>query len=366
MGNNFSDYKSLFELALVPGIGISRIKSLMEKFGSFDEILKTKIQFLSKVDGISEVLSRRIVERVDTEKIIFEQFEIANKLECKLTSLWDDDYPKLLKQIYDPPPFIFYKGNIDFGNLISIGIVGTRTPSQYGIQIAEKFAFELAENNILITSGLARGIDSIAHNATLKAGGKTIAVLGSGLDKIYPPENKNLAENIINSGGGIISEFFFKTFPDPKNFPRRNRIISGLSNGVLIIESSIKGGAIVTAEYAIEHNRNLYCIPGNLNSLTSNGTNFLIKNSSAKLVQSIEDILNEFSVSDKSKKEIKTEQLSLLEQMVFDKIESEPIHIDILADVLNISISEIHVHLLNLEFKNYIQQLPGKYFIRQY
>lgn len=358
-------YRELFELSLVPGVGIYRLKNLLQKFGTCNDVFKASLQDLILVDGIDEILARNILHRDDLNKFIDDQFEQFSKTNSQIITLWDDDYPTLLKNIYDPPPFLFFHGELNFKNIISIAIVGTRSPTHYGKKIAEDISTSLAENGITVISGLARGIDTIAHNFALKSKGKTIAVLGTGLDIIYPSENNKLAE-MISENGAVVSEFYFGTKPDSRNFPRRNRIISGLSNGVVLVESSIKGGAMITARYAIDQNRDVFCVPGNVTSQFSTGTNLLIKQSSAKLIQNGKDILDEYFISSENSK-IKIEQvqqLSIFEQKIFEILSNEPIHIDSISENLSIPIAETHVHLLNLEFKSLIRQLPGKYFVR--
>ena len=198
-------------------------------------------------------------------------------IEIKTIKITDEKYPKLLKEIYDPPKCLYTIGNIEIFNNLSIAIVGCRDATDYGRKATKYFAYNLAKENVTIISGLAKGIDSFAHIGTLQAKGKTIAVVGNGLDIIYPKENEQLAKEIIKNGGAIISEYPIGTQPKKEHFPARNRIISGLSTGVIVVEAKEKSGALITADFAVEQGRNVYAVPGNINSLNSVGTNNLIK-----------------------------------------------------------------------------------------
>ena len=295
------------------------------------------------------------------------QLNTAEKLQADIITYFDNDYPEPLRNIYLPPLLLFVKGKFAENDSASLAIVGTRNPTQYGRNQADRFANELACNNIVIVSGLARGVDSIAHSATLKQNGRTIAVIGSGLDVIYPPENKRLFEEITESGM-IISEFDFGTKPDAPNFPRRNRIISGLSLGTLVIESDINGGAIQTANYAFDQNREVFAIPGNLAVKQSEGTNWLIQTGKAKLVKTPEDILIELKLKllpsiGKNIPEPKPD-MNLFEERIYDTLADNAKHIDEIANISGLSTSDCLVNLLSLEFKNAVRQLPGKKFER--
>lgn len=202
-----------------------------------------------------------------------------------IISIQDEEYPKLLKEIYDPPVFLYIKGNKKILNNNSISIIGCREATSYGLKVAGEFAYNLSKQKINIISGLARGIDSVAHFGAVRANGKTVAVLGNGLDTIYPKENNNLIQNILNSGGAIISEYPLGTLPKKENFPARNRIISGISRGILVVEAKEKSGTLITVDFALEQGRDVFVIPGNINSINSVGTNNLIKQG-AKLVTS--------------------------------------------------------------------------------
>ncbi len=365
------DVRHILQLSTIPGIGPGRIKNLVNYFKETDLIFKASISELVKVEGIDKGLAKRIIEaRNQNSKFAEEQIFRAEKLGARIITLWDSEYPELLRKIYDPPVVLFLRGNLVEQDKYSIAIVGTRTPTNYGKMMCEKFATELSKMNLTIVSGFARGIDTIAHVSALRSGGRTIAVLGSGVDRIYPPENKKLVDSVI-SNGAIISEFPMGTAPDAMNFPRRNRIISGMSIGVLIIETSRTGGAMITAEFANDQNRDVFAIPGNIDSVKSQGTNFLIKQNRAKLVESADDIIEEIRSfiqpvlkSEPPKPKV---ELNVFESKIFEVLSpSEPMHVDKIAELTGLSVTDTLVHLLSLEFKDLVHQLPGKLFVRRF
>ncbi len=358
-------------LAEVEGIGAVKIKNLYSFFSSFSDVFTAPVETLVKVDGISRELACRILKKnpVNEElknRIAFESHKLL-VLEGRCITIWDAEYPEFLKKIYDPPLVIYVLGSILPEDEKAIGIVGTRQPTHYGRQAAELFATDLVKAGWTIISGLARGIDTVAHEAALKARGRTIAVLGSGLDNIYPAENKKLAEAIIKRGA-IISEYHIGAQPDAINFPKRNRIISGLSKGVLIVETKITGGALITAKYASDQNREVYAVPGSIFSAYSEGTNMIIERCQAKLVRNAEDILEDFGESPAKRIKVKERDeirhsLNLFEQKLLSCLSDQPVSIDKLSQITSFSISDCLVHLLSLEFKGLVRQLPGKMFI---
>ncbi|MEO8167972.1 MAG: DNA-processing protein DprA, partial [bacterium] len=252
----------------------------------------------------------------------------------------------------------------------SVALVGTRTATDYGRQMAEKFSHDFAKYGITTVSGLARGIDTAVHAATLKGGGRTIGVVGSGADVIYPPENRDLAERII-ADGAIISEFKMGAKPDAPNFPRRNRIVSGISLGTIIIETAVEGGAMITASLAFDQNREVFAVPGMVNEKRTSGCNLLIKQDKAMLVESADDVVEALAnqlkpilKSPESKKKQPPLQLSVFEQKLYEAMGDAPIHIDALAEKSGFSTADALVQLLSLEFKGAIRQSPGKMFRR--
>lgn len=359
----------LFFLQSLDRIGTSRILSLLNKFKSIDNVINAEFSDLIQTGSISNKIAKNIVtarEKIDEYENEFDrQNEILEKIGGKIITYWDDDYPELLKRIYSPPLLIYVIGDFIEKDKYSLSVVGTRHPTQYGIHQTEKIVQGLLEYDITIVSGLARGIDTVAHKTAIKSGGRTIAIIGSGLDVIYPPENKKLFNKIIEKGI-IISEFKCGTKPDAPNFPKRNRIISGLSLGTLVVESKISGGALQTASYALDQNREVFAIPGNISTAQSEGCNKLIQKGEAKLVSSAEDILIELDLLLKPAigKNIPkpSVELSLFEENVLSSLSDIPRNIDDLAEELSMSTSDCLVYLLSLEFKDLIVQLPGKSF----
>jgi len=361
--------KDLLKLADVPLVGSRRFMQLVDCFGSPDNVFAASFGELIKVDGIDEKIAKNIVNYKENKKLN-KSVNYIERSGVSLISLWDETYPENLKHIYDPPPFLYVKGTLSENDNHAISIVGTRNASEYGLNIAEKLASDLVLQGITIISGLASGIDSMAHWGAVKADGRTIAIMGCGIDRIYPSENVSLYKKVIQQGA-VISEFPIGTKPEPGNFPRRNRVISGLSLGVVIIEARKKSGAKITADFALEQNREVFAVPGNINSPASGGTNELIKQG-AKLVQTADDILEELQHCLKrtlKKKESppKKPDISLnpKELLIFNHITSEPIHIDKLAKTAEVTTAEALSILLTLELKGIIKQLPGKLFIKE-
>ena len=285
-----SEIRDWIGLSLVPGVGPKRFVSLLNNFGSPRQVFSAGLRELKQIPDIGEMTAQNIKTFSSWEEAEKQSLRVG-KDGIRFITLNCAEYPPGLKNIYDPPPYLFVKGEIKNEDSKALAIVGTRLPSSYGKLIAEKITRELAEKGITIVSGFARGVDSISHHFALESKGRTVAVFGSGLDVIYPPENKKLAER-IEKNGALISEFLLGTEPEGNNFPKRNRLISGLSLGVIIIEAGIKSGALLTAQLALEQGREVFAIPGNISSKGSQGTNWLIKNG-ATLVTRAEDVLEE-------------------------------------------------------------------------
>jgi DNA processing protein len=366
---SFEQLTDLFLLLSIDGIGPGKFRNLLAKFRSTKNILSADYHSLMNVEGISTNLAKRIrkasQERDEIEKFTEKELKKLEKFSGKLITIWDSEYPSILKKIYDPPILFYILGEFAESDQYSIAIVGTRQPTNYGKVQAEKISADLAKQGITIISGMARGIDSIAHYAAIKSGGRTIAVVGSGLDVIYPAENKKLFEK-ISENGAVISEFSLGTKPDAQNFPRRNRIISGLSLGVIVIETGVQGGAMQTAALALDQNREVFALPGNVGVKQSDGTNLLIQKGEAKLITSADDVINELEIKLKPVlgKNIPKQQvnLSLFEEKLINVLNSEPLQIDRIATLANMTTSECLVNLLSLEFKGLVKQLPGKMF----
>jgi DNA processing protein len=363
-----TDLEALIGLNLILDIGSIRLKKLLEFFDTPENILKAAPNKLIAVSGIGEKIAHKIhsLKKDDIDK----ELTLAKKLGLKILTLDDKDYPENLKNIYDPPIVLYVKGELKEEDKLAIGIVGSRRASFYGLTKAEEFAFALADKGFTIVSGMARGIDSSSHRGALKRGGRTIAVIGSGFQCIYPPENQKLAEEISRSGA-VISEFPIDTLPLKQNFPRRNRIISGLSLGLLVVEAARNSGALITADFALEQGRDVFALPGKVDSHTSFGTNELIKQG-AKLVSCVDDILEELNmpISKVSRTEEKPQEAPKLslnhteENLVYGLISSQSIQLDELVEKTNLDIPHISGILLKLQMKRLVKQLPGKQFIR--
>lgn len=370
------EVRNVLALSMTPSLGNKRALKLIQELGNPEEIFKQSKSKLKSIEGIGEASSMSILTFKDWERVD-EILKITNKTGARLVSILDDDYPALLKQIYDPPLLLWVKGNVEALNTPGIAVIGTRNPSAYGKKQAEVFTKELGERNLCIFSGLAYGIDTIAHKSALEVNAKTVAVLGSGIDNLYPKSNADIANKIVKSGGAVITEYPPGTNPDAGNFPVRNRIVSGLSLGVLVIESGVQGGSMITAELGLDQNREIFAIPHTLNNLSGTGCNYLIKKGVAKLVQTVDDILVELplvldSKSDSTKtstsslipkkKTWKELELDELSKKVCELLEHDSVQIDDLAEKLNVQTSLLLVTLLNLEMEDIISQKAGKIF----
>jgi len=296
------------------------------------------------------------------------ELELIKKYKVKVISLDDKGYPAILKEIHSAPKVLYVRGEILQEGQVAVAIVGSRVASHYGLTASQKLGYELASRGVVVVSGLARGIDSAAHKGAIKAHGKTIAVLGSGLAEVYPPENRKLADEIVESGGALVSEFPMETEPLSWHFPRRNRIISGLSLGVVVVEAAKNSGALITADFALEQNREVFAVPGMIDAKTSFGTNELIKQG-AKLIQTADDIIEglelKLKISAKKDKEFSLRlNLSAEESAVYEGLDRGSKYIDDIAESLGISASKVSGLLVGLQIKKLVKELPGKYFIR--
>jgi DNA processing protein len=375
------DLKYLFYLTKVEGLGSVRIKRLTEKFMYAEDVFGASVKGLSLIENISEKTAESILRTSDRFPELEKEYSLllkkAKKLNAGILGITDPDYPELLKKIYDPPVILYVKGNYNKRDLVNcVGIVGTRRPTDYGKKISEKFATELSSLGIAVISGFARGVDTNAHKAVLsnvEAKAVTAAVFGCGIDVVYPPENRKLYDQMCEKGI-LLSEYELSAIPDAVNFPKRNRIISGLSFGTIVIESDIDGGALITARTALDQSREVFAVPGYITSKSSGGTNALIKSGQAKLVENIEDVLEEIQnkltgistgINSVQKAEEKfIPELKGNEKIIYDVLcgQQEPLHIDAISELTGLNISDSLVSLLNMEFRNLAEQLPGKRF----
>ncbi len=359
----------LLLLNAIPGIGNAGIRKMLTYYGSARKILS-----LSEMDLASDsiISSKAIRNIIDFPKDTFLKAEISriDRARVKVVTWVDDDYPESLREIADAPIILYIKGNLPTEDFLPIAIIGSRRASFYGISTASKFSARLAELGFTVVSGMARGIDTAAHKGALRVGGKTVAILGSGLANIYPPENRKLFGEISESGA-IISEFPMETAPIAYNFPRRNRIISGLSRGVIVVEAAQRSGALITADFALEQGREVFAVPSRVDSPSSYGVHNLIKQG-AKLVTCPDDILEDikphissFLKTSQRNQNIKdtTSRLSESEQRIYEHITDRPVHIDELTQQCDSTIPVMSV-LLQLELKHLVKQLPGKLFVR--
>jgi DNA processing protein len=367
-------------LSLTPGLGPTRVRKLIEHFGSPERVLHASLTEL-EATGMQAVSAQSLATGKALE---LAQQECAKAAEAgaRIIVLTDPEYPQRLKEIYDPPVVLFVRGNAEILAKPGIAVVGTRHPTPYGIGMAERLASDLAAHGLVILSGMARGVDTAAHRGAIAAKGRTAAVFGTGIDVMYPKENTRLAEQILALGGALISEFPMGTFAAPQNFPIRNRIISGMSVGVLVVEAAEYSGTRITARCALEQNRDVYAVPGNVTNKNSWGPNTLIKQG-AKLVATWEDVWEELPadvqialtpVADESS-EAQTASLfpddiaSPHEKKILKLLKAdEATHIDHLVEVLEneMSSSEIFAALFELELNGKVRQLPGKNFVKSF
>lgn len=360
------EQKVLLNLTTVKGIGSARLRQLISRFGSPTAVCAASEKELVAVDGVD---GRMASEIRSVRRSAFGEQQITRLFEHDflLLTYWNSEYPSLLRQIADPPIALFVRGEIVAADCFAVAIVGTRMPTRYGRQVTEKLTAELVAEGTTVVSGLARGIDTIAHLETVKRGGRTIAVLGSGLDAIYPAENRKLAE-AISENGAVLTELPFGTSPDAVNFPRRNRIISGMTLGTVVIEARERSGALITANQALEQNREVFAVPGSIFSPQSRGCHDLIREG-AKIVSRAADILEELPQQTElfQKEEYLSRVppgLSEQEEAIMKLLSHEPVHIDTIARTLHVVAQDLLTMLLQLEFKGFVRQLPGKYYCR--
>ena len=357
---------SQLALPLVPNIGCVQAKTLIAHLGSASAVFKAKKSLLEKIEGIGEIRAKSISGFQDFYKAE-EELLFIKKYKIELLFLTDKNYPQRLLNCYDPPTMLFYKGNADLNASKIIAIVGTRNNSDYGKQATEKLVKELATENILIISGVAFGIDAIAHKAALKNNLKTIGVLAHGLDTIYPSEHASLAKNMVNNGG-LLTEFASSTKPDKHNFPIRNRIVAGMSDAIIVVETGTKGGSIITAELANGYNKDVFAFPGKNTDMKSAGCNQLIKNNKAILLTDSRQLIEAMGWEEKQKPKTRKQkelfiELSTDEKVIVDLLkEKDAIHIDELNHKSNLSSSAVAAAILNLELQNIVCSLPGKMY----
>src|SRR6059036_3554875 len=355
-------------LNMLPTIGPVRLRKLLEVFKEPQLVLAAKRNELRKVEGIGSEVADQISNWESTVDLPAELKQVR-ELGAAVITQQSSSYPKSLREIHAPPIVLYVWGELEERDHHAIGIIGARRTTHYGTESAKKLSYQLAYAGLTVISGLARGIDTAAHQGALAAKGRTIAVIGSGLASLYPPENAALAEKIRAGNGAIVSEFSMEIEPDRQTFPMRNRIISGWSHGILVVEAGINSGALITASQAIEQGRSVYAVPGHINAPTAHGSNRLIQQG-AKLVMDASDILDDLQIllPEKEKIPIATgralPELSDEERRIYDAIEATETPIDAISAKCNLPSGTVSSILLGLELKRLVKQLPGKYFVK--
>ena len=395
---------SLIHLNLIQGVGLKTVQILRDVFGSTERALQASSDELRKIDRLSPAVCDLLI-RKPVLYPIERELELIHKYGCQVITLYDAAYPLHLKEIDTPPVVLYVKGELTPEDALSISLVGSRNAKDYGRKVSYRLSYQLAQRGLTVISGLARGIDTSAHRGALEAGGRTIAVMGNGLSVVYPATNSNLAEK-IEASGALVSEFPMAVKPKPRNFPRRNRIISGLTLGTVVVEASNRSGALITARLAAEQSREVFAVPGEIFSELSAGTHKLI-NDGAKLINTVDDLLNELppyvlnqtqsqassspvpdmetmpaqasSVETRDAERVPQQSppdvqqsvstppppdLTPDEKTIFEAIEVPSSHIDTIVRTTQLPISQVSSVLLMLELKGIVQQLPGKQFTK--
>ena len=363
-------------LNAVPRVSNRLIFGLVEQFGTALAVLEAGPRALAKIKGISPDALKNI-SRFKQDEFLKTEHALCSALKVQVTTCWENAFPRILRQIPDCPVVLYHKGDIRPEDEAAVAIVGSRHATVYGRHMAEQLASRLAEFGITVVSGMARGVDTAAHTGSLRARGRTMAVLGCGLSRIYPPENEQLMEAITRQGA-VVSEFPLKTEPWRYNFPRRNRIISGLSLGVIVVEARRRSGALITSRFALEQGREVFSIPGRIDQPAAWGTNQLIKDG-AKLVLGVEDVLEELRIPlrqglgqpllpedpvirNSSQGSAAGAGLTAAEQRVYDSLDIKPLHIDCLSLKCQETGAEIMKSLLHLELRGFVKRWPGQYY----
>jgi DNA processing protein len=364
------EQRALVGLSLVPGVGAGRIRALLARFGSAAAVMTASPSALTQVAGIGPKTASAITS-FDDGAAVDTQLERAAQIGATLVTPWNDQFPTRLRTIYDPPALLWMRGTLTPADDRAIAIVGTRRCSDYGKRQAHRFAQALVRKGFTVVSGLAYGIDAAAHQGALDAGGRTLAVLGSGVNRIYPSKHTRLARAIVDHGA-LLSEYPLDAAPDASNFPERNRLVSGMTLGTLVVESHQEGGALITARMAVEQNREVFAVPSALGRKAGVGTNRLIQRGHAKLVLDVDDILDELNVEQQPQtgdgepgaQPEPPESLNAIERQLYEALGSDPMHIDVLCARTEVDPSTALVYLLSLEFKGLIRQMAGKQFYR--
>jgi DNA processing protein len=355
-------------LNMIAKMGPVRLRRLLEVFETPERVLSAKRSELRVVDGIGNEVAEQIANWESTVDLAAELGRIR-EFGAEVITAQSPNYPRQLREIHAPPIVLYVWGELTERDQHAIGVIGSRRTSHYGAECAKKLSYQLAYSGLTVISGLARGIDTAAHQGALAAKGRTIAVIGAGLTKLYPPENAALADKIRSGNGAVVSEFSMAVEPDRQTFPMRNRIISGWSHGILVVEAGLNSGALITASQAIEQGRSVYAVPGHINAPTAHGSNRLIQQG-AKLVMDASDILDDLQILLPEKQKLPEAsarplpELTTDERLVYDAIRPTETPIDQIAASSELPAATVSSALLRLELKRLVKQLPGKYFVK--
>ena len=363
------NHELLYQLALteIPNIGCVQAKILIEHFGDAEAIFKAKESSLKNIEGIGEVRARSIKSFVDFSNAE-KEIKFIEKFKIRPLFITDTDYPKRLLNCYDSPTLLFYKGQADLNSSKIVAVIGTRSHTEYARQLMDKLVSGFAEQNVLVVSGMAFGVDALAHKAAIKNNLPTVGVLAHGLNQIYPSEHSGLAKDMIHHGGGLLTEYRSSSKPDKHNFPVRNRIVAGMSDAIIVVETDIKGGSMITAELANGYNKDVFAFPGKTNDNKSAGCNYLIRNNKATLITKAEDLVQSMGWEEKKKPSAKKQKELFIELTIDEKKiikilqEKETVHIDEINFRSGLSSSAVAAAILNLELQNVIKSSPGKIY----
>ncbi len=354
-------------LNTIPGLGPARLRALLGHFGTMKRVLRARESDLRSVPGIGRKLAREI-KAINAGREVERQLRLARRVCARIVMRTDAEYPQLLREIHDPPPFLWLRGRPSFDTRYCVAIVGSRRATRYGMDSAYSLARDLSVQGYTVVSGMAYGIDAAAHRGALASGSPTAAVLGCGVDRIYPSAHRTLFKEMVRTGG-VFSEFAMGTKPDGTNFPRRNRIISGMSLGVVVVEAYEQGGGLITARFALDQNREVFSVPGPISSKASFGTNRLIRDGEAKLVADAQDVIDELprpplSPRASTRPEPFTSALTDVEQGLVEAIDASGADLDTIAVRAGVPLSQVLGDLLGLEMKGVVRRgVDGLFYL---
>lgn len=358
------EYTGRIALTMIPGIGPVISKKLIKHCGSAEAVFREKKNTLEKIPGIGKATAQ-LVDQQDCWRKVEEELARIQKLGIEMLYFTESNYPERLTHCYDSPPLLYYKGTADLNAKRIVSVIGTRNITEYGTELCQQLIADLAKYDVLVVSGLAYGVDICAHRASLEQGMQTIGVLGHGLDEIYPRVHTATAKKMLEQGG-LLSDFPCGTRPDRENFPQRNRIVAGLSDAVIVVESGERGGSMITAEFAMNYNRDVFAFPGRVGDAASRGCNAIIKRNKAALIDSADDVAYAMRW-DKPKKSVPMQTAmrtfnSEEEKILFAMQGMANVHIDEICLMTNMNTGKAASLLLNLEFSGAVKSLPGKMF----